>query len=82
MDQMSDDERNSEHDEEDDDVRMNNDDGAMDEGAMGIKREEGDDEGELEREEVSRWGVVMVSEENLEGQSLRASQGRQPEGGR
>lgn len=67
MDQMSDDERNSEHSDDDDEVRMNNDDGAMDEGAMGIKRDEGEEDGELESEEVDRWGVVMVSEEGLEG---------------
>ena len=66
MDQMSDDERNSEVDEAEDDVRMTNDDGALDEGAMGIKREGA---GDLQSEEVPRWGVVMVSEEGLEGES-------------
>lgn len=69
MDQMSDDERNSEHEEDDDEVRLNNDDGADDVGAMGIKREAGEGEGEVESEEVPRWGVVMVSEEGLDGTS-------------
>lgn len=81
MDQMSDDERNSEHSDEDDEVRMNNDDGAMDEGAMGIKRDEGEDEGELESEEVARWGVVMVSEEGLEGK-FKCPRGDPQTGGR
>lgn len=65
MDQMSDDERNSEVDDAEDDVRMTNDDGALDQGALGIERE-GD--GDLQSEEVPRWGVVMVSEEGLEGE--------------
>jgi hypothetical protein len=67
MDQMSDGEANSEADEDDDDVRMGNDDGADDAGALGVKGAEDDHEGELEAEETPRWGVVLVSEEGLEG---------------
>jgi hypothetical protein len=67
MDQMSDGEANSEADEDEDDVRMGNDDGADDAGALGVKGAEDDHEGELEAEETPRWGVVLVSEEGLEG---------------
>lgn len=67
MDQMSDGEANSEADEDDDDVRMGNDDGADDAGALGVKGIEDDHEGEVEAEETPRWGVVLVSEEGLEG---------------
>jgi hypothetical protein len=67
MDQMSDGEANSEADEDEDDVRMGNDDGADDAGALGVKGAEDDHEGELEAEETPRWGVVLVSEDGLEG---------------
>jgi len=67
MDQMSDGEANSEADEDDDEVRMGNDDGADDAGALGVKGIEDDHEGEVEAEETPRWGVVLVSEEGLEG---------------
>jgi hypothetical protein len=43
------------------------DDGADDAGALGVKGAEDDHEGELEAEETPRWGVVLVSEEGLEG---------------
>jgi len=67
MDQQSDGEANSEVDEDEDDVRMGNDEGADDAGALGVKGAEDDHEGELEAEETPRWGVVLVSEEGLEG---------------
>lgn len=68
MDQMSDGEANSEVDEDENEPRMTNDDGADDRGALGINGAEDDHEGELESEETPRWGVVMVSEEGLEGE--------------
>jgi DNA polymerase delta subunit 3 len=77
MDQMSDGEANSEADEDVDDVRMGNDDGADDAGALGVKGAEDDHAGELEAEETPRWGVVLVSEEGLEGTSCSMLCGRE-----
>jgi hypothetical protein len=68
MDEQSDGDRNSEADE-DEDVREGNDEGAADAGALGIKGDD-DHEGDIEAEEVPRWGVVLVSEEGLEGKLL------------
>jgi hypothetical protein len=68
MDQQSDGEANSEVDEDEEEPRLTNDDGANDIGALGINEAEDDHEGELESEETPRWGVVMVSEEGLEGE--------------
>jgi hypothetical protein len=70
MDLQSDGEGNSEVDEDEDEITMTNDDGATDEGGLGIRGAEDDHEGELEAEETPRWGVVLVSEEGLESELL------------
>lgn len=73
MDLQSDGEGNSEVDEDEDEVRMTNDDGAIDGGGLGIRGTEDDHEGELEAEETPRWGVVLVSEDGLEGKTTSST---------
>ncbi|WWD18237.1 hypothetical protein CI109_102687 [Kwoniella shandongensis] len=72
MDQTSDG-GNSEHDDEDElrEEEVGNDKGLLGEGAAGLGvgvggAGQGGDEGGLEKEEVDRWGVVLVSQEGLE----------------
>ncbi|WWC96586.1 hypothetical protein V866_003454 [Kwoniella sp. B9012] len=72
MDEMSEGDRNSEDEDDDDEKEVGNDNGAED-GLVGdlklpIPGSVKDDEemGALEREEVKRWGVVLVGKDGLE----------------
>jgi len=75
MDQMSDADRNSEPDEEDEMGMRNdgqwpgNDQGEEDGMGVGVKVERVDEE--VEPEEVPRWGMVLVQDDALEGESIR-----------